>query len=187
MGTMEACVECESTAGTKRSRGLCQPCHARHWRAGDLNRFPMTRHGKPLEVRLFENVSVPSLWGACWPWKGCLNRNGYATLKVGGKTRAAYKISYVMAYGEIATGLELDHLCRVRSCVNPLHLEAVTHEVNSLRGESFAATHARQTHCVRGHEFTPANTYMSPARGRRDARRCRECRRLQGQKYRVAA
>ncbi|WP_353848602.1 HNH endonuclease signature motif containing protein [Cellulomonas sp.] len=75
--------------------------------------------------------------------------------------------------GPIPPGMQLDHLCRVRECVNPLHLELVTQRENILRGESPAAHHARKTHCDHGHEFTPENTYRAPSRPR--TRICRAC------------
>jgi hypothetical protein len=69
--------------------------------------------------------------------------------------------------------MQLDHLCRVRGCVNPDHLEVVTGATNTLRGISSPAINARKTHCRRGHEFTPENTYID-----RGSRRCKACRRL---------
>jgi hypothetical protein len=75
--------------------------------------------------------------------------------------------------------MTIDHLCRNTSCVRPDHLEVVTREENALRGSRNAA----KTHCDRGHEFTPENTYVPPSR---DHRACRECRRLDYLKRRAA-
>lgn len=83
--------------------------------------------------------------------------------------------------GPIPAGLTLDHLCRVRACVNPAHLEPVTLAENKRRGESPAARKARQTHCMRGHEFTPENTIRRKdrrGRGILTGRECRVCRKL---------
>jgi hypothetical protein len=73
--------------------------------------------------------------------------------------------------GEMPDGCEIDHLCRIRSCCNPDHLQAVSHKANVLRGESPSARHARKTHCCHGHELTPGNIYLS----KRGVRVCKKC------------
>lgn len=73
----------------------------------------------------------------------------------------------------IPDDLTLDHLCRVRACVNPDHMEPVTIRENALRGETAAARNAAQTHCPQGHEYTGENTYVTTA----GSRRCRTCTR----------
>jgi len=106
--------------------------------------------------------------GECWIWTGRINVDGYGTLG----SRYAHRVVYEELVGEIPDGLHLDHLCRVRSCVRPLHLEPVTQRENTLRGQNFCAVKARQTHCIHGHEFTPANTYVRT----NGTRQCRTCR-----------
>jgi len=106
----------------------------------------------------------------CWHWIGDLQKNGYGRLGVGRKHHLAHRISYRLFNGEIPDGLEIDHLCRNRSCVNPDHLETVTRRVNQARGETLAANNNAKTHCPRGHEYAGYNL-----RVRRGKRECREC------------
>lgn len=126
----------------------------------------------------------------CWLWTGALLRNGYARLRTemadGGKSRLAHRASYEEFVGPIPEGLTIDHLCRVRHCVNPAHLEAVTHRENIMRGETRAAENAAKTVCIHGHEFTFANTYVSPD-GKRACRTCQRDRRARYLRKRAAA
>ena len=91
---------------------------------------------------------------ACWLWRGYLNGQGYGSIRWMGRQWRAHRLVYELTVGSIPPGLTLDHLCRVRHCVNPDHLEPVTNRVNLLRGESPSARHARKTHCPLGHEYT---------------------------------
>ena len=123
--------------------------------------------------------------GECWLWTGAINANtGYGAFSVKlpnnkWNQRGAHRIAYAHWVGPIPVGLWLDHLCRVRRCVNPKHLEPVTPRENILRGEGSSADRARQTHCLRGHEFTPENTYRPQG-----TRQCRECKRERDRNYR---
>ena len=69
----------------------------------------------------------------CWLWTKGIDTNGYATVPWGGKSRSVHRISYEAFKGKIPVGLEIDHLCRTKRCVNPEHLEAVTHQENMAR------------------------------------------------------
>ena len=105
----------------------------------------------------------------CWTWLGSLNADGYGSFSIKKKRQGAHRFAYQALVGPIPEGLQLDHLCRNRACVNPSHLEPVTPKVNTLRS---AAAQATKTHCIRGHEFTPANTRL---RSRPDGRSFRSC------------
>ncbi len=114
--------------------------------------------------------------GPCWMWIAHVNRHrGYGHFNAGGREGYAHRFAYELLVGPIPDGLELDHLCRVRHCVNPAHLEPVTRRENVLRGQAPSAYQARQTCCIRGHLFNAENTYIRPDNG---ARQCRTCRRL---------
>ena len=127
--------------------------------------------------------------GPCWIWLGERLTNGYGRVRrrgrhiEGQKNFTAHRVAYQLARGPIPSGLEPDHLCRVRNCANPSHLELVTHKVNCLRGISFTAQHARQTHCINGHEFTLENTTRIISLSRGSKRRCKTCHRERSMKY----
>ena len=114
---------------------------------------------------------TPEPNSGCWLWTGYVTAQGYGACYAGGyRNRPAHRVAYELFKEVIPDGLDLDHLCRVRHCVNPSHLEAVDRRTNLLRGITIPAARARQTHCVNGHEFTPENTMI-----RRGCRECRAC------------
>lgn len=127
----------------------------------------------------FESQYIPEPNSGCWLWTGFLRRDGYGQLRVDGKRPAAHRFSYELHIGQIPGGLEIDHICRVRACVNPCHLEAVTGIENNrrtaMRGyPSATAANWVKTHCNKGHELIGNNLYVRPDGTGRD---CRECRR----------
>lgn len=116
----------------------------------------------------------------CWEWRGARLKSGYGVMgKPGGGTITAHRVSYILANGDIADELQVDHLCRNRACVNPAHLEAVTNRENTIRGLRGHLPPA----CARGHAWTPEITGAA-ANGRRF---CLECRRLRDRGRRDAA
>jgi hypothetical protein len=125
---------------------------------------------RPEAERFWEKVRKTE---TCWLWTGT-SVNGYGYFHLGrerSKNVSAHRWAYANANGPIPEGLEIDHLCRVRACVRPDHLEAVTRTVNIRRAPS---ANGKKTHCKRGHEFTPENTYLNTSGGR-ERRVCREC------------
>lgn len=114
----------------------------------------------------------------CWLWTGALNADGYGWFRIDGSSRGAHRVGYELTHGELAPGVVLDHLCRVRNCVNPDHLEPVTDRINILRGESPQAINARKTHCPEGHAYDETNTYIL-----RGHRYCRACNRRRVSEY----
>lgn len=119
--------------------------------------------------------------GECWVWQGAKKTGtGYGYFHaVSGTTVRAHRWAYEQMVGPIPDGLQLDHLCRNPSCVNPSHLDPVTAKVNTARSESFAALNARKTHCPQGHPYDADNTRID----KRGLRHCRECRNAQCRAY----
>ena len=127
----------------------------------------------------------------CWYWKGTHDRDGYAVGKIPASLRGsvpqtsrAHRLSFVAFGGVLESGLQIDHLCRERGCVNPKHLEQVTPRENTMRSPiSPAALNARMTHCPRGHLLEGENLLKNVAH-----RRCltcfRELDKLQQRRYR---
>jgi hypothetical protein len=87
----------------------------------------------------------------CWEWTGTKERMGYGQMRYQRRMAMAHRVAYMLFVGPIPEGMELDHLCRNRGCVNPDHLEPVDHRTNILRGVSPSAADARKTHCINGH------------------------------------
>ncbi len=106
----------------------------------------------------------------CWIWTASL-RGGYGQVRAGASVRQAHRVIYEILVGEVPEGLDLDHLCRDRRCVNPEHLEPVDRRTNLMRGHTIAAENARKTTCPKGHHLVPN------ARGTQ--RHCLICRREQ--------
>ena len=128
---------------------------------------PMQRFG--------ENISLDPSDG-CWLWTGYISpTNGYGYFWDGERQVRVHRFAYRALVGEIPGTLCLDHLCCVKHCVNPNHLEAVTVRENTLRGTGPSAVNAMKTHCPRNHEYNEQNTYRDK-KGRRSCRACRKLR-----------
>lgn len=99
---------------------------------------------------------------SCWNWKATKSRCGYGIFMYRKRPRKAHRFSYYIRHGWLDPELVIDHLCRNRACVNPSHLEQVTHRNNIIRGVSIVAKHAHQTHCKQGHFLDPETTKRNP-------------------------
>lgn len=116
---------------------------------------------------------------SCWIWRGARSGEGYGLMTIGGRRRLTHRLSWLLHEGPIPIDKHLDHLCRVRQCVNPAHLEVVTSRQNTMRGTNQVVRNAAVTQCPQGHPYDDANTYDIPTGGRA----CRECRRRQSREY----
>lgn len=119
----------------------------------------------------FWQYVYPEPNSGCWLWTGGLHEQGYGQFSVNRVNVRAHRFSYEHFKGTIPDGLELDHLCRVTSCVNPDHLEAVTGRVNTLRGTGPTAKNAVKLVCDSGHPYTLKSTHIR-AEGWRVCRIC---------------
>lgn len=116
-----------------------------------------------LPDRLTSKISVSD---GCWQWTASL-RDGYGQVRFGARTVSAHRLVYELLVGPVGPGLELDHLCRNRACVNPAHLEQVSHRENVRRGTGRAAQNALKSQCPQGHPYDEVQG---------GARRCSICR-----------
>ena len=129
----------------------------------------------------------PEPTSGCWLWTGALNREGYGQIWIAKNQPKpmVHRYAYMELTGQdIPDGFVIDHLCRVRSCVNPDHLEAVTPRVNTYRCPSPPSRNGKKTHCKHGHELSGRNLFLHEDRNgpRRD---CRECGKLKTRRYRA--
>jgi hypothetical protein len=139
-----------------------------------------------LPMRFWAKARVAE--SGCWEWVGAIDRGGYGQVWAERTLRKVHRVAYEALVGLIPRELELDHLCRVRHCCNPAHLEPVTRSENNRRGlvgKLRGATLRALTHCKHGHPFDDANTRWctNPVNGR-PRRVCRACDALKQQRCR---
>lgn len=127
------------------------------------------------EERFFEKVVVT---GFCWLWEGAISA-GYGNFGISGTSVIAHRWAYEHLVGPIPEGLVLDHLCRVRNCVNPDHLEPVTNEENIRRGYSISRMYRERSSCHNGHDYVEGSYYVSS----KGFRTCAICARKREQEY----
>lgn len=162
--------------------------YARGWCSGHYRRWKKTgdvRAHHPIGAPRYETENeafwskVEKSENGCWKWRGYLATNGYGRFCYNYANVAAHRYAYEQIVGPIPDGLELDHVkargCTSRACVNPDHLEPVTHRENTLRGDTITAAASARTHCPRGHELSPEN--LVPSSLKKGRRGCLTCSR----------
>lgn len=123
-------------------------------------------------LELFMAKVSPEPNSGCWFWTGYVNHQNYGRFYNGKKSVLAHRWAYEHFVGSIPDSRELDHLCRIPCCVNPDHLDPVSHRQNILRGNGACARNAKKTHCPKGHPYSGSNLYLSRTRRERICRRC---------------
>lgn len=135
---------------------------------GQPARFVNGHYGQWSKLRYVERFwSKVEKTDGCWRWQGTIDPStGYGRIRILGRDVYAHRLAYEQVIGPIPEGLVIDHLCRVRSCVNPEHLEPVTRGENVRRGTRLI------THCPQGHPYDEKNTLLYKGK-----RQCRACKR----------
>lgn len=169
--------------GRHFARGWCGK-HWKRWQKWGDPLHPGDGRTLPAVDRFLAKVDQAGDDG-CWLWVAGGDGDGYGTFKNGGRTSKAHRFSYQIFVGPIPDGLDLDHLCRNRACVNPAHLEPVSRRENVLRGIAPPSRNATKTHCPQGHPYDEANTWHARSRRERVCRTCKADRHRRRRKARA--
>lgn len=157
----------------------CQRDARRRFLPGHNSRL---QQKSPVELRFWAKIGKVNT-EQCWVWQASKYNRGYGCFTITSHNQvSAHRYSYQLLRGPIPAGLELDHLCRNTSCVNPWHLEAVTHQVNMQRGDGVARENFQKATCKNGHPYDVRYTRKDG----RVERFCRQCRRHYHRRYAVA-
>lgn len=161
-----------STPGCPRTAFARQSCRFHYQRAYRAQQLDSLPGQMSLEQRFWAKVDKS---GDCWLWTAAIcQTGGYGRVKVDGKMLKAHRVAYELTIGPIPDGLTLDHLCRVRRCVNPAHLDPCTMGENTSRGTTWLV-HRSKTHCPHGHPYSGENLRVD----KQGYRHCRTCARDQ--------
>ena len=133
----------------------------------------------PILDRLMCKMTIKS--NGCWEWTASLDSCGYGHIFFAGKLRKAHRVAYELLKTPIPEGYEIDHLCRNRRCINPEHMEIVSHAENMRRSPSFEKRRLAKR-CKRGHSLSDAfiNKTKSGI-----SRQCRQCTYLRKREARI--
>lgn len=141
----------------------------------------------PIPERIDESrfwaSAAPIVPGRCWEWSGKRDRDGYGRVTIDGVTFRVHRIAYALAYGHLRQDRVVDHLCRNPGCVNPMHLEETTVQINTARGVGPCADRARarlRGLCINGHVIAEVGEHKQ-GRGMT----CAQCGRDRARRYRA--
>lgn len=147
----------------------------------------MARPGpRPIPARERFWPKVTMTVGGCWVWRAALNTQGYGSFFAGPDRGVvgAHCFAYELMIGPVPPGLELDHLCRNRRCVCPLHMDPVTHDENVQRADN---RKPQLTHCKRGHALAGDNVRLVHRASGRVERWCRTCANARQRRHDLSA
>lgn len=147
-----------------KARGWCHK-HYMHWHTYGVAEAPQPTIGERLAARSAPATTLHN-GTACIEWRGTRTPGGYGQMSVDNRHQYVHRLAWELTHGPIPSGLQIDHLCRNRACLNPDHLEPVTGEENTRRAA--AAVEA----CPQGHPYDEVNTYVHPTKGYRQCRTC---------------
>lgn len=162
-----------SFEGCERPHAQNNLCDSHDWQRRKGRRLTPIR-SRTWPERFWDKVEKTD---SCWLWKGAIQGAGYGSIWYDDRICLAHRVAYELTRSKVPDGLTLDHLCRVRSCVNPAHLEPVTNRENVLRGVAPLAKNARKTHCIHGHPFDEVNTLVRHTKYGTFTRHCLTCKR----------
>ena len=163
----------EGCHGKHQARSYC----FKHWKKWRKYGDPLAGYSPPTVGQYIEANTARV--GGCLEWTGAFLSNGYGSVGIRSFDQSlAHRLAYEEYVGPIPDGLQIDHLCRNRACVEPSHLEVVTQQENMRRGLQSRLINGMDDKCLYGHPYTPENTYRNP--NRPSHRSCRECSRIRG-------
>ena len=122
--------------------------------------------------RLFNKLTYAED-STCWLWNGTKDWNGYGKIRFNNKMQYVHRVAFQLFKGPLAKGLVVDHICNIKSCVNPIHLQLITQTANVLRSNAFSGINHRKQFCPKGHKLQIPN--LDPSELKRGGRRCLIC------------
>jgi len=134
-----------------------------------------------LDRREFRDCPDPTLKGQCWLYTLFKDKDGYGRIEWNNKKWYCHRLAYFLIKGPLTEGLEIDHLCAVRACFNPDHLEETLHQINTARGNA-GKLEREKTHCKHGHEYSEENTRWKFRKGKLQQRECKACEKVRSNK-----
>lgn len=146
----------------------------------------MPAHLQPIQERM-DRYSIPEPNTGCLLWLAQIDRDGYGRVWLDGKKRGAHVVAYELLNGPVPEGLEIDHICRMRCCVNPEHMEPVTSKVNTSRGVAAIVNSGQKKFvCEQCGGSLEIVSRRAPRNGRKAhlERGCRNCRLLNHRRWR---